>query len=72
MKEYECSVPVMGVAHVTVFAESPEAALKEAIEIASCEEVDEWQTYAVLVQGNVFYGRQNKAQIDNVYEPNDE
>lgn len=69
MKEYEVSVPVLGVAHLTVNADSPEEALREAVDIAGPDDVDEWVAHDALVEGNFFHGRLNRAQIDNVYDP---
>ena len=63
MKDYEISVPVMGIAHVSVSAESEADALAQAVDIAGPDDVDE---------GNVFYGPLNRARVDNVYDEEDE
>jgi len=68
MKEYEISIAVIGVAHVTVEAESEEDALRQAEDMAGPDDVDEWMAHRVLVEGNVYYGPINRARIDNSYD----
>lgn len=72
MKEYSVAVPVLGIAHVMVLANSPEEAIEEALGHAGPDDVDEWMAHERLVEGNVFYGQINKARIDDVYDPDAE
>jgi hypothetical protein len=71
VKEYEISVPVLGVAHVTVMADSEESALSQAINEAGPDDVDEWYALKAVVEGNVFYGPLNNARVDGVYDPDE-
>lgn len=71
MKTYEVSVPLMGVAHLTVDAESEAEAIEMALGDACPDHVDEWQAYAVVSEGNFYHGVINRARVDNVYDCED-
>ena len=68
MKTYECSVPVLGIALVTVVAGDEEEALLLAVNNARPDDVDIWESHHVLVEGNFYYGAINRARVDNVYD----
>lgn len=71
-KTYEVSVPIMGVAHLTVEADSEAEAIEMALGEAGPQDVDEWTAYEVVAEGNFYHGMINRARIDNVYDDGDE
>jgi uncharacterized protein (UPF0297 family) len=62
MKTYVVTVPFTGTMYIEVEAESEEAAIQEAIQNVTSENIEGWNAVEQIVQGNVFYGEQNEAE----------
>lgn len=62
-KTYSVAVPISGVIHVEVEADSKEEAIDKALESEqlTLENIDEWTPHRHLVQGNVCYATQRQA-----------
>lgn len=67
-KTYGVTIPICGVAYVEVTADSEEAAIQEAIDKVTLDDVNEWEAMRFVVQGNVFYGPQSRAEVELVNE----
>ena len=57
MKLYAVSLPIAGLVEVEVLAENEEAAITKALDETdfSKQDIEEWQAYRHLVQGNIAY-----------------
>lgn len=64
MKEYLVSIPITGVAVITVQAESEEEAIAIGLDNVSINHVEDWSPVEKIVGGNVFYGVQNEASAE--------
>lgn len=54
-KVYNVTIPIAGHAHMTVIADSEEAAIEKAMEDVRLENVEEWEPLEQFNQGNVCY-----------------
>lgn len=61
MKEFEVTIPIVGMAYLTIQAETEADAIAEAMKIASPEDVNEWQAHEHIVRGNVCYVQPSSA-----------
>lgn len=65
MKRYTVEVPIVAVCYVEVEAESE----KEAIDLAfqsdelSLENVEEWEAYRIIAEGNCLHTNYNRANV---------
>jgi len=67
MKEYEVRLPVAGFVIVSVEANDETEALDKAMSSdISTDDMEEWNVYEHIVQGNVFYGPLNSYEIDEI------
>lgn len=66
MREYEISVPMMAVVHVSVIAANKKDAIKKALEIADIKNASEAEAHKIIVDGNVFYGILNEIEISDI------
>ena len=66
MKTYEVTLPIAGVAFLTVEAESEEQAIGIAMNECSQENIEEWSAYRNIVSGNVLYAPYNEAVAQQV------
>lgn len=65
MKEYNVSLPVTGILHKTVEAESKEEAITKALESElTYEDIESWDTHRIICRGNVFGGELNEAYAE--------
>lgn len=64
MKEYLVSIPITGVAVMTVQAESEAEAIAVAIDNVTLDKVEDWAPVEKIVGGNIFYGIQNEADVE--------
>lgn len=66
-RRYTIAVPITGTVQITVEAESEEEAL-ENLWRADMDGVEpsEWEMHRCIVQGNVFHGMQNEAEVIDV------
>jgi hypothetical protein len=74
VKEWEVILPIAGTAYVTVQAESEEAAIEEAMNVVTRDEIEEWDALHQIVKGNVCYAptREASAQCVDEEDPDDE
>lgn len=65
MKRYTVQVPIVAVCYVDVEAESEEEAINNALnsEDLSLENVEEWDAYRIIVEGNCLHTNYNQAEI---------
>ncbi len=62
MKTYEVTLPIVGIAFLTVEAESEEDAISKAIDEVSMEHIEEWDALRRITSGNVLYASRNEAE----------
>ncbi len=64
MKEYDVALPIAGVIYVTVEAEDEEDAINKALqkEDLKLEDVETWDVYRMLVEGNCMHASPNEAE----------
>lgn len=64
---YSVAVPITGVINIEVDADSEEEAIDAAISHPdlNLDQVDEWDAHRVVVEGNIFHGHQNRAEVTN-------
>lgn len=55
MREFQVTVPIAGVAYITVEAETEEEAIDEALGTVGREHIEDWQALRHITQGNVCY-----------------
>jgi hypothetical protein len=66
MKQYLVRLPITGVVEVYVEAESEDDAIDNALETdITIDDIVEWDICRQIVQGNVFHGRMNAAEVVN-------
>lgn len=61
MPKYVVTLPVSGYCIVDVEAENEDAAIEVAMEVASQEHLESWQTHKRIVYGNVCSAEVNEA-----------
>jgi hypothetical protein len=66
MKTYEVTLPIAGVAYLTVVADSEEDAISKAMEEVSQDDIEEWSSYRRIVSGNVLHPSHNEATADEI------
>ena len=66
IKTYEVTIPIVGMAFVTVDAASEEDAIHEALAVAGPEDVSEWEALRHVVRGNVCYVSPSSARAEEV------
>lgn len=64
MKEYLVTIPITGVAVLTVQAESEQEAIALGIDNVTLDNIEDWRPCEKIVGGNVFYGIQNEAEAE--------
>jgi len=65
MKEYEVKLPIAGFAIVLVDAENEAEALNEALNYdITADDIEEWDIYERITEGNFFYGPLNEYEIN--------
>lgn len=65
MKKYTVKVPIVAVCYVEVKAENEKDAIKEALnsEDLTLENVEEWDAYRIIAEGNCLNTSNNRAEI---------
>lgn len=68
MKRYMVKVPIVAVCYVEVEAESEEEAIDMALNSEECnlENVEEWEAFEKIVEGNFVHTYHNEAKIMSV------
>jgi len=67
MKEYDIKLPIAGFVLVSVEADNKAKALEKAMSSnISTDDIEEWDVYKQIVQGNVFYGPLNTYEINEI------
>ncbi len=68
MKTYSVTLPVSGVIHTEVEAESEDDAIEKALADPdiTIDDIAEWEPCRNIVEGNVFYGHTNEASAEEV------
>lgn len=64
MKEYLVTIPITGVAVITVQAETAEEAIAIGIDNVTLDNIEDWNPVEKIVTGNVFNGIQNEADAE--------
>lgn len=64
MKEYLVTIPITGVAVITVQADTEEEAIAIGIDNVTLDNIEGWKPVEKIVGGNVFYGIQNEAEAE--------
>lgn len=70
MKRWGVTLPITGSIYIEVEAESEKAAIDAALVADPGPWSDDlqWETHRRVVEGNVFYGTQNKAEAQEIDE----
>lgn len=64
MKNYEVSLPIAGYVLVQVEAADRTEALNKALASKiKLTDIEEWETYRIIAEGNVFHGIQNEYDV---------
>jgi len=64
MPEYEVLVPIAGYTVVRVKAEDEKAAIDAAMNTSiSIDDIEQWDTYKLICDGNFFWAEENRARI---------
>lgn len=65
MKRYTVQIPIVAVCYVEIKAENAEEALEKAFDSKdlSLENVEEWDAYRIIVEGNCLHTSYNRAEI---------
>jgi len=72
MKTYTIKVPITAIAIVEVTGDfTEEEAIAESIDIATLDDVEESEAHSIVVEGNFFYGKLNKACVEDIFEEED-
>lgn len=71
MRTYELTIPIAGVAYMTVEAESEEAAIEEAFNKISTEDIEEWEAFRAITRGNTLYAPLNEINVKDVTQEDD-
>lgn len=58
LREYQVTLPITGLAYLTVEAESAEQAIEQAMEIVTHDDVHEWEAVHSIMEGNVCHAMQ--------------
>ena len=67
MKEYEVRLPIAGFVVVSVEANDETEALNKAMNSdISTDDIEEWDVYEYITQGNVFYGSLNEYEVNEI------
>lgn len=67
MPTYSVRVPITGYAVVEVEADDEDAAIEAAVQKdLEMQDIEEWEHHQYVVRGNVFYGRLNEADAEQV------
>lgn len=66
MTEYIITIPIAGYVTMSVEAANKEDAIDEAFQNASLNDIDEWDVYSQIVEGNVLYAPQNEVEVEEV------
>lgn len=65
-KRYRVELPIVGRAVVEVETDSPEAAIREAMQSCDLNNIEEWDPVRRITQGNVCYAPLNAATAEEV------
>lgn len=66
-KLWSVAIPISGVMHVDIEADSAEEAISKALAgDYDLDDVDEWEPHRHLIRGNVFYGALAEADAEEV------
>lgn len=63
MKEFTIMIPMTGYVEVTVQADDEDSAIDKAFELATLEDVAEWDLHRNITQGNVSHALKNEIEI---------
>ena len=72
MATYSVKLPFAGYLSVEVEADSEEDAVSKAMNDASLDDVEEWETFTQIVQGNVLYAPINTPEVELIDDGEDE
>ena len=61
--KYGVTVPIAGMAYIEVEAENEEDARQEALSSVCIDDIEEWDCYRVICEGNVLYTPCNSIEI---------
>lgn len=64
MKDFVVSIPITGVAVITVQAETEDEAIALGLDNVTLDNIEDWQPVEKIIGGNVFYGILNEAQAE--------
>lgn len=63
MKKYYVQIPISGYLEVEVDAENKESAIEKAFELATLDDLVEWEAVKIIAEGNIFRGIKNELDI---------
>lgn len=66
MKTYEVTLPIAGVAYLTIQAESEEEAVSKAMDEVVQTDIEEWSSYRRISSGNVLHVSHNEAYAEEI------
>ena len=64
MTKYEVTLPIAGVAYLTVEAESEDEAIQKAMEIVQMDDIAEWEALHKIASGSVLHTSHNEAYAE--------
>jgi hypothetical protein len=64
MTKYIITIPIAGYVTMSVEAENEEDAIDEAFQEASLDDIDEWDVYSQIVEGNILHAPQNSVEVE--------
>lgn len=65
-KEWEVTLPAIGVVYVTVQAETEEEAIETALRSYEPSDLEHWEAVSAVVRGNVCYASPSRASAELV------
>lgn len=68
MKRFLVTLPITGYILVEVEADNERAAIDAALisDELRTDRIEEWEAHEHIVQGNVFYGRKNRVEVEDI------
>lgn len=64
MKTFGVTLPITGYLYLEVQAANEAEALQRAMDDHCRDDIEEWEACEVVVEGNIFYGRKNHAEVE--------
>ena len=63
MKQFTVRIPITGYVEVSVDADDIDAAIDKAFDVATIDNIEEWDLHRTVTEGNVCHAMLNKIEI---------